>query len=67
MLVILDALKYTALGTGRDEYMKVFNIERNALAETVNRERAARKAPNQTHAQPKRADRRKAEREKHRK
>jgi hypothetical protein len=34
-----------ALGTGREEYVKAFNLEHNALAATVNREREARKAP----------------------
>jgi hypothetical protein len=66
-LMMLDALKYMALGTGRDEYIKVFNLERNILAEAVNREREAKKTPDQAVTHLNRAARRKAGSGKHRK
>ncbi|MFC0575871.1 hypothetical protein [Paraburkholderia solisilvae] len=59
-LIMLDALKYAALGTGRDEYLKVFNLERNLLADTVNREREERTDPGRAVTQMNRAARRKA-------
>jgi hypothetical protein len=67
LLMMLDALKYMALGTGREEYIKVFNLERNLLAETVNREREAKKAPSDAVNHLNRAARRKAASGKHRK
>ncbi|CAB3768613.1 hypothetical protein [Paraburkholderia solisilvae] len=60
LLIMLDALKYAALGTGREEYVKVFDVERNLLAGTVKREREAGKELVQDVKQPNRAARRKA-------